>query len=114
MNNTLTTRAVMMVAPVERPVASSAYGFVRFIGGGLAPFVAGKIGEATNQSVAFFVGALAFALAIPVLASGAKYVRDAERGTEEAEPALESVGATAVAGAAAVGSTEGDAVAVEA
>jgi MFS transporter, ACDE family, multidrug resistance protein len=34
-NNTLTTQAVMMVSPVERPVASAAYGFVRFIGGGL-------------------------------------------------------------------------------
>lgn len=38
-NNTLTTQAVMLVSPVERPVASSAYGFLRFIGGGLAPFV---------------------------------------------------------------------------
>src|SRR3954453_17785625 len=37
-NNTLTTQAVMLVAPVERPVASAAYGFIRFIGGGLAPF----------------------------------------------------------------------------
>ena len=34
-------QAVMLVSPVERPVASSAYGFVRFIGGGLAPFAAG-------------------------------------------------------------------------
>ncbi len=36
-NNTLTTQAVMTVSPVPRPVASAAYGFVRFIGGGLAP-----------------------------------------------------------------------------
>ena len=35
LNNTLTTQAVMLVAPVEKPVASAAYGFVRFIGGGL-------------------------------------------------------------------------------
>jgi ACDE family multidrug resistance protein len=33
-NNTLVTQAVMMVSPVERPVASATYGFVRFIGGG--------------------------------------------------------------------------------
>jgi hypothetical protein len=39
-NNTLTTQAVRVVSPVERPVASSAYGFLRFIGGGLAPYVA--------------------------------------------------------------------------
>jgi MFS transporter, ACDE family, multidrug resistance protein len=36
-NNTITTQAVMTIAPVERPVASAAYSFVRFIGGGLAP-----------------------------------------------------------------------------
>ena len=40
-NNTVTTQAVMTVSPVERPVASAAYSFVRFIGGGLAPYVAG-------------------------------------------------------------------------
>lgn len=37
LNNTLTTQAVMLVSPVERPVASASNGFVRFIGGGLAP-----------------------------------------------------------------------------
>ena len=52
-NNTLTTQAVMMVSPVERPVASAAYGFVRFIGGGLAPYVAGKIAEHYNIHVPF-------------------------------------------------------------
>ena len=42
-NNTITTQAVMTVSPVERPVASAAYSFVRFIGGGLAPYVAGQL-----------------------------------------------------------------------
>jgi MFS transporter, ACDE family, multidrug resistance protein len=46
LNNTLTTQAVMLVAPVERPVASAAYGFVRFIGGGLAPYCASKLAAA--------------------------------------------------------------------
>ncbi|MBO0842292.1 MAG: MFS transporter [Nocardioides sp.] len=95
LNNTLTTQAVMLVAPVERPIASSAYGFVRFIGGGLAPYVAGKIAEASNQSVAFYVGAAAFLLAIPVLASGHKLVKAAESGDadgEPVEPSLEPVG----------------------
>ena len=32
-NNTLITEAVMGAAPVERPVASAAYSFVRFCGG---------------------------------------------------------------------------------
>ena len=35
----------MKVAPVERPVASAAYSFVRFSGGAIAPFLAGKLAE---------------------------------------------------------------------
>jgi ACDE family multidrug resistance protein len=93
-NNTLTTQAVMLVAPVERSVASSAYGFVRFIGGGLAPFVAGKLADATNLGVPFYLGGVAFLLAIPVLASGHKLVTAAEAGLSEPSP-LEAVGTPA-------------------
>lgn len=77
-NNTLTTQAVMLVSPVERPVASSSYGFLRFIGGGLAPYVAGKLADATDLSVPFYVGAATFLLAIPVLATGHKLLGQAE------------------------------------
>src|SRR5690348_14136888 len=69
-NNTLTTQAVMLVSPVERPVASAAYGFVRFIGGGLAPFVAGKLAEHFNLHVPFVVGAVAVVAGIAVLSTG--------------------------------------------
>jgi MFS family permease len=79
-NNTLTTQAVMLVSPVERPVASSAYGFVRFIGGGLAPFVAGKLAEAFNLHVPFLVGAAAVAAGIGVLATGHRMLRSADAG----------------------------------
>ncbi|GGM19527.1 MFS transporter [Streptomyces fumigatiscleroticus] len=85
-NNTLTTQAVMMVSPVERPVASSAYGFVRFIGGGLAPYAAGKLADATDLSVPFYLGAATFLLAIPVLASGHRLVREAEEKAGDGEP----------------------------
>jgi MFS transporter, ACDE family, multidrug resistance protein len=78
-NNTLTTQAVMLVSPVDRPVASSAYGFVRFIGGGLAPFVAGKLADATDLSVPFYLGGVAFILAIGVLASGHRLIDRAEQ-----------------------------------
>jgi MFS transporter, ACDE family, multidrug resistance protein len=44
-NNTLITTAVMQTSPVERPVASAAYSFVRFGGGVVAPFLAGKLSE---------------------------------------------------------------------
>lgn len=85
-NNTLTTQAVMLVSPVERPVASSAYGFLRFIGGGLAPYVAGKLADATDLGVPFYVGAATFLLAIPVLASGHRLLAEAERSTGEETP----------------------------
>ncbi|MFI7613807.1 MFS transporter [Nonomuraea terrae] len=94
-NNTLTTQAVMLVSPVERPVASSAYGFLRFIGGGLAPFVAGKLADASDLSVPFYLGAATFVLAVPVLASGHRLLRQAERQLgqgEPVEPALTPVG----------------------
>ncbi len=78
-NNTLTTQAVMMVSPVERPVASASYGFVRFIGGGLAPYVAGKIAEHYNIHVPFLLGAVAMLLAIAVLSTGHRLLADAER-----------------------------------
>ena len=41
---------------MPRPVASATYGFVRFIGGGLAPFVAGKLVEHYNTHVPFLIG----------------------------------------------------------
>jgi MFS family permease len=84
LNNTLTTQAVMLVAPVERPVASAAYGFVRFIGGGLAPYVASRLVVAFNVHVPFYVGAGAVALAIVVLSTGHKLLVEAESGDVDA------------------------------
>ena len=69
-NNTITTQAVMTVAPVERPVASASYGFVRFIGGGIAPWAAGKIAAAHGDHLPFYIGAGTIVLAIAVLATG--------------------------------------------
>ncbi|MGN6246121.1 MAG: MFS transporter [Motilibacteraceae bacterium] len=99
-NNTLTTQAVMLVSPVERPIASSAYGFVRFIGGGLAPYVAGKLADAHGLSLPFYVGAAAFALAIVVLATGHRLLAAAEAQpqAEVVRPRLERVGAALTPG----------------
>ena len=83
LNNTLTTQAVMLVAPVEKPVASAAYGFVRFIGGGLAPFVASKLATEFNVHVPFYLGAVTVAAAIAVLATGHTLLTRAERGPAE-------------------------------
>ena len=57
-NNTLITTAVMNASPVERSTASAAYSFLRFLGGALAPFLAGQLAEQFNSSVPFYAGAL--------------------------------------------------------
>lgn len=77
-NNTLTTQAVMLVSPVDRPVASAAYGFIRFIGGGLAPFVAGLLAESFDVHVPFYVAAGAVFVAVGVLATGHKLLAAAD------------------------------------
>jgi predicted MFS family arabinose efflux permease len=77
-NNTLTTQAVMLVAPVERPVASAAYSFVRFLGGGLAPFVAGKLVDAFDIHVPFYVGAVSVLAGVLVLSTAARMLKAAD------------------------------------
>ena len=86
-NNTLVTTAVMSIAPVERPVASATYGFVRFIGGGLAPFVAGKLVEHYNAHVPFLLGAGTLLLAALVLSTVRGALAAADRG-EIVQPEL--------------------------
>jgi ACDE family multidrug resistance protein len=54
--NTLVTAAVMSIASAERPVASATCGFVRFIGGGPAPYAAARLVEHTNVHVPFLIG----------------------------------------------------------
>jgi nucleotide-binding universal stress UspA family protein len=88
LNNTLTTQAVMLVAPVERPVASASYGFVRFIGGGLAPYCASKLAAAFNVHVPFYLGAGAVVIGVGVLASGHSLLTRAEEGFAR-EPELD-------------------------
>jgi MFS family permease len=65
--NTLMTQVVMESAPVARPVASAAYSFVRFCGGAIAPFVAGKLGEHVSVASPFYLGAAMTAIAIVML-----------------------------------------------
>jgi predicted MFS family arabinose efflux permease len=93
-NNTVITEAVMGAAPVERPVASSAYSFVRFSGGAIAPWAAGKLGENVSVHAPFWMGAAAVAVAVVVLAVGRRYVEGAKApvGHSQAEGELVAVG----------------------
>jgi ACDE family multidrug resistance protein len=106
-NNTITTQAVMTVSPVEKPVASAAYSFVRFIGGGLAPYAAGRLVLATNIHVPFFIAAGAIVLGIVILSTAHGMLRDAERVQAEQVSAAVPVSAT---GPAALVPVPGNAV----
>ena len=97
-NNTVITEAVMGAAPVERPVASAAYSFVRFSGGAVAPFAAGKLGENVSVHAPFWMGAAAVFVGVAVLLIGRRHVE----GTATPPPAhsadegeLVAVGGTA-------------------
>jgi MFS transporter, ACDE family, multidrug resistance protein len=80
-NNTLVTTAVMSIAPVERPVASATYGFVRFIGGGLAPFVATKLVSSDgNATLPFAISAGTVLVAAVVLSTVHKALAAADAG----------------------------------
>jgi len=93
-NNTVITESVMGAAPVERPVASAAYSFVRFGGGAIAPYAAGKLGENVSIHAPFWMGAGAVAVAIVVLSVGARHLRGVEplAAHSEAEAQAELVG----------------------
>jgi nucleotide-binding universal stress UspA family protein len=67
LTNTLMTQVVMESAPVERPIATAAYSFVRFCGGAIAPFVAGKLGEHVSVQAPFYLGAAMTAIAVGML-----------------------------------------------
>jgi nucleotide-binding universal stress UspA family protein len=69
----------MTISPVERPVASAAYSFVRFIGGGLAPYVAGRLVLALNIHVPFFIAAGVVAAGIVILTTVHRMLAEAER-----------------------------------
>jgi predicted MFS family arabinose efflux permease len=73
-NNTLITEAVMKSAPVERPVASAAYSFVRFIGGAVGPYVALKLGEKVNPHAPFWFGAAGAFVAVVIVALSARRI----------------------------------------
>ncbi|MGG1674941.1 MFS transporter [Neobacillus sp. NRS-1170] len=74
-NNTLITTAVMNAAPVQRSTASAAYSFLRFIGGAIAPYTAGKLAEIYNPSVPFIVGAGFVLVSVLFIWFNAKHIK---------------------------------------
>lgn len=66
--NTALTEAVMEATDLPRNVASSTYSGVRFLGGAVAPAVAGPLAAALGAAAPYWLGAGAVAVSILVLA----------------------------------------------
>jgi MFS transporter, ACDE family, multidrug resistance protein len=76
---------------VPRPVASATYGFVRFIGGGLAPFAAGLLAAQLSVHVPFLLGAVVVLAGALLLQTVRTELDGATDSPEEAEEAVTEV-----------------------
>ncbi|MFF8819098.1 MFS transporter [Leucobacter sp. NPDC015123] len=72
--NTALTEAVMEATDLPRSVASSTYSSVRFIGGAVAPAIAGPVAAALGAPAPYWIGAAAVVMAILVLALMGKHL----------------------------------------
>jgi predicted MFS family arabinose efflux permease len=90
--NTVLTESVMEATDLPRSVASSAYSFVRFIGGAAAPPAAAAIAAATNASIPFFVGGASVLVATTLIITGRGVLRRVDGVPETARDEAEDIG----------------------
>lgn len=89
--NTVLTESVMEATELPRSVASSTYSGIRFLGGAVAPAVAGVVAARLDAAAPYWLGAGALLVSVLVLVLGRAHLRGLE-----AEP--EPVGAVEEAG----------------
>lgn len=82
--NTVFTESAMEVSDLPRPVASGTYSGVRFIGGAVAPIVAGVVSESISAGAPYFFGAGVVFLAVVVIVIGWKALRRVDGHIDEA------------------------------
>ncbi|WP_022901956.1 MFS transporter [Humibacter albus] len=90
--NTLLTECSMEATDLPRPVASSAYSGVRFLGGAIAPPVAAALGNAFGAAVPFFFGALTLVIATLIIIVGRRALRRADGSEEDVVVEAEAIG----------------------
>ena len=73
------TQTVMSISPVDRPIASAGYSFVRFMGGAIAPLIASQLAERIAPAAAFWFGAGGFLLAAVVCVAAVGVLRGADK-----------------------------------
>ena len=72
--NTVLTESVMEATELPRAVASSTYSGIRFVGGAVAPALAGVVSAAVSAAAPYEVGAVAVVVAIGVLLVGRRHL----------------------------------------
>ncbi|WP_085529635.1 MFS transporter [Kocuria massiliensis] len=86
--NTALTETVMEATSLPRSIASSTYSGVRFIGGAIAPAVAGPVADAVGAGAPYWMAVCTLAIAILVLALSGHHLvpkRPHESAEDEAE-----------------------------
>ncbi|SMX87909.1 Predicted arabinose efflux permease, MFS family [Brevibacterium antiquum] len=82
--NTVFTESAMEVSDLPRPVASGTYSGVRFIGGAMAPVVAGVVSESISTGAPYFFGTGVVLLSVVVIVIGWKALRRVDGHIDEA------------------------------
>ena len=90
--NTVLTECSMEATDLPRPVASSAYSGVRFIGGAIAPPVAAALGNAFGAAVPFLFGAIVLVISTLIIVFGRRALRRADGAIEDVEQQAEAIG----------------------
>ena len=91
--NTALTEAVVEATDLPRNVASSTYSGVRFMGGAVAPAVAGPLAEALGSGAPYWLGAGSVLIAIAVLALSGRYLMHVGRPHESAQQEAAAISA---------------------
>ena len=91
--NTVLTESVMEATDLPRPVASSAYSGVRFLGGAIAPPSATLLAGAFGPAVPFYAGAASVLVAAAILVIGHRHLARADGAMEDEFEEAEAIGA---------------------
>ncbi len=90
--NTVLTESVMEATDLPRPVASSAYSAVRFLGGAAAPPLAAMLAEAFFPAMAYFVASGSVLIATVIVISRVKVLHRVNAGPEPLRVEAEAIG----------------------
>lgn len=83
--NTAMTEAAMEVTDLPRPVASSSYSGVRFVGAAIAPTLTGPLSHVGGMGLPYLVGAVTIVIAAFFIAGARSLARPHESAEAEAE-----------------------------